>query len=104
MAALLAFIPGPVKEAVLAALAAVIAIAGVYLYGKHAGHQAAIVSTLKAEAKAYGDRAHEDQTVDALDRVALCRQLGGLPEQCARLRGMAEDPGPARNGGLSRRP
>lgn len=87
------------------ALGALVASGPLYLYGKHEGRQQAAVDVLKASLKAREDRTHENETVDALDPVALCVELGGLPDECAaELRRLGEDPAPAGDRGLSRRP
>ena len=83
-----------------AALGALVAFGPAYLYGKHEGRQQAAVAAVKAVAQAYKDRSDENETVDALDRAALCIELGGLPDECAKLRGLAKDHHPTGDGGL----
>ncbi len=54
-----------------------------------------------AALKAYKDRADENASVEVLDPVRLCVELGGLPDQCAaELRRLGEDIARAANGGL----
>jgi hypothetical protein len=84
-----------------AVLGALIASAPVYLYGKHEGRQQAAVEAARQTVIAYQERAKTDETIKSLDAVALCVELGGLPDSCAELRGLAEDSRQTGNGGLS---
>lgn len=88
-----------------ALLGALIASGPLYLYGKHQGRQQAAVAALEASIKAYKDRAHENEIVEALDPVGLCVELGGLRADCeAELRRLGEDRHQTDNGGLPGRP
>lgn len=88
-----------------AALGALLAAGPVYLYGKHEGRQQAAVAALEASVKAYKDRNHENAAVEALDPLALCVELGGLPDDCrAELRRLGEDQPSPDNGRLPRFP
>lgn len=96
-----ALIAGAISGAVLAGL---VAIPIAYHIGKHEGRQQAAVAALEASIKAYKDRAHENEIVEALDPVGLCVELGGLRADCeAELRRLGEDRHQADNGGLSGR-
>lgn len=69
------------------------------LYQTGRSYERQVVFT--AALKAYKDRADENTSVEALDPVRLCVELGGLPEQCtAELRRLGEDISGAANGGL----
>lgn len=97
-------IPGSIKIGALAAVAALLAAWAIHHHGVSQGRQEAAVSAAKAIAQAYKDRSDENTTVDALDRAALCLELGGLPDDCrAGLRGVGADQSPADDGGLPRR-
>jgi hypothetical protein len=89
------------KLAAGAALGALIASGPAYLYGRHEGRQQAAVAALEASVKAQKDRSHENATVEALDPLGLCIELGGMRDDCtAELRRLAEDRGQAGNGHL----
>lgn len=61
---------------------------GLYWLGKHDGRQDAAIDAAKATAKAIQKRADIDEEVINMDAVALCKQLGGVHEQCDQLRGL----------------
>lgn len=86
---------GVVAGALIAALPA-------YYLGKLDGRSDAAVATIKATAEAYQERAGIDETINGLDRVGLCLELGGLRDECAKLRRLETDTGAAGNGDLSR--
>jgi hypothetical protein len=93
------------KIGVGAALGALVVAGPLYIYGKHQGRQQAAVAALEASIKAYKDRAHENEIVEALDPVGLCVELGGLRADCeAELRRLGEDRHQTDNGGLPGRP
>jgi hypothetical protein len=99
---LLAFIPSWLRWALVGLAGACALFQGAYTIGKHEGRQQAAVAALEAINKAYKDRNDENASVEALDPVSLCVELGGMLSDCrASLRGMAEDHGPASDGGLS---
>ncbi len=75
-----------------AALGALIASGPLYYFGKHEGRQQAAVEALEAVNQAYKDRNDENASVEALDPVALCVELGGVLADCqAELRRLGED-------------
>lgn len=86
-----------------AVLGALIASAPVYFYGKHEGRQQAAVEAARQTAAAIQERARTDETIKSLDASALCIELGGLPDQCIQLRGLAEDHRQNGNSSLSGR-
>lgn len=69
-----------------AVLGALIASTPVYLYGKHEGRQQAAVQAARQTSIAIQERAKTDETIKSLDAVALCLELGGLPDECKQLR------------------
>lgn len=101
MTALLALIPEPIKMALVRALAVIVVASGSYLYGKHEGTQQAAVNVALEASKAYQERAEINDKVLSLDAVALCLELGGLPDECTtELRRLAQNPGQTGNSGL----
>lgn len=82
-----------------AALVCVAMFAGGYMKGKADGR----VAVLRDTVKAYQKRGDVDAKVRNMDAVALCVELGGLPDECGELRGMGSDTGEAVNGGVSGR-
>ena len=74
-----------IKIAIL--LAVVVGIFGAgYVRGREDGR----VDQLRDSVTAYEKRDGIDDEVGSLDRRAICLRLGGVPEQCDELRGMAE--------------
>ncbi len=69
------------------------AVSGLFFYalGVHDGKQDAALKAAQAVAQAIQNRAGINETIDNLDSVALCVELGGLRDQCEQLRGLAED-------------
>lgn len=73
-----------------AALGALVASGPLYLLGTHNGRQQAAVDRLEADVDAYVKREGIDHEVDGMERYRICRDLGGLPDQCEQLRGVEE--------------
>ena len=67
-------------------------IVGIFGFGYLKGKEAGRVEQLKDSVTAYETREGIDNDTNALARAAVCRRLGGLPEQCDELRGMEEAP------------
>ena len=69
------------------------AVSGLFFYalGTHDGKQQAALKVAQAVTQAIQNRAGINETIDNLDSVALCVELGGMRDQCQQLRGMAED-------------
>ena len=69
------------------------AVSGLFFYalGQHDGKQDAALKAAQAVAQAIQNRAGINETIDSLDSVALCVELGGVRDQCEQLRGLAED-------------
>lgn len=73
---------------------AILAAGPLYLYGVHEGKQQAVAAQAIETAKSYKERAEINDKVESLDAIALCLQLGGLPDECTvELRGVAKDKG-----------
>lgn len=86
-----ALIPSWLKYSLAAVLAAFLMAVGGYAYGTIKERQRTAVAAAEATAKAIQKRANIDEKIIGMDAIALCNELGGLPEQCNELRGMAED-------------
>ncbi|MBX8811214.1 hypothetical protein HBA91_01080 [Ochrobactrum sp. MR34] len=69
------------------------AISGLFFYalGQHDGKQDAALKAAQAMTQAIQNRAGINETIDNMDSVALCIELGGLRDQCEQLRGLAEN-------------
>ena len=77
-----------------ALLGAFLAAGPVYLYGVHEGKQKAAVAQAIETAKSFKERAETNDKVQSLDAIALCLELGGLPDECTiELRGVAKNKG-----------
>lgn len=73
------------KLALGALLGAVVVAVPVYLYGKAEGRQIERAASLSRSVEALRERNATDDHVRKMDDVALCRALGGLPDECAGL-------------------
>lgn len=101
---MLAFLSNPLTRAMGGLVVAALIVGGAYTYGKAVGRQGAAVEALEKQVQAYKDRNDENAAVEALDPVALCIDLGGVPDDCrAELRRLGKDQPEAINGGLPRR-
>ena len=69
------------------------AVSGLFFYalGQHDGKQDAALKAAQAVTQAIQNRAGINETIDNMDSIALCVELGGLREQCEQLRWLAED-------------
>lgn len=69
------------------------AISGLFFYalGQHDGKQHAALKAAQAVTQAIQNRAGINETIDNMDSVALCIELGGVRDQCEPLRRLAED-------------
>lgn len=66
-----------------------VAIAGLLFAGGYQkGRSDGRISQLKATVQAHENRKSIDQAVDDLNGYDLCRDIGGLPDECAELRGL----------------
>ncbi|WOC14967.1 hypothetical protein [Pseudochrobactrum sp. MP213Fo] len=66
-------------------------LSGTYQLGKYHQRQQAAVETAQAITKAIQNRAGVNETINNMDSVRLCLELGGLRDQCEQLRGLAAD-------------
>ncbi|MBI1620176.1 hypothetical protein [Aquamicrobium zhengzhouense] len=73
------------KLALGAVLGAAVISAPVYLYGKAEGRQIERAASLSRSVEALRERNATDDQVRKMDGVALCRALGGMPDECASL-------------------
>jgi hypothetical protein len=84
----------------LAGIGFVLAIlASIYAKGRMDGRSSAKVEQLKATVEAFQNRQGVDDETSNLDSVALCIRLGGMPNECDQLRGVAKAPEGAKPGG-----
>lgn len=69
------------------------AVSGLFFYalGQHDGKQDAALKAAQAVTQAIQNRAGINEEVGNMDSYSLCRELGGLHDQCEQLRGVAED-------------
>ena len=69
------------------------AVSGLFFYalGTHDGKQQAALKVAQAVTQAIQNRAGINETIDNMDSIALCVELGGVRDQCEQLRGVAED-------------
>ncbi|MGN7770789.1 hypothetical protein [Phyllobacterium sp. 22552] len=92
MTALLALIPGPIKTALIWALAAFVLVSGSFLYGKREGRQDVAVEQLQSNIKAERERIDSDAKVQNLSDYDFCVQslrFRRMPiEPCEQLRGL----------------
>jgi len=63
----------------------VVGLGLIFTSGYIAGRQHGRVATLQAAVVAYQNREKINHEVQNLDPVALCRAVGGMPDQCADL-------------------
>lgn len=94
MTALLALIPGPIKTALIWALAASVLVSVSFLYGKREGRQDVAVEQLQSDIKAERERIDSDAKVQTLSDYDFCVQSlrsRRMPvEPCEKLRGLPE--------------
>ena len=63
-------------------------VSALYGAGYYKGRSDGRISQLKATVQAHENRKSIDQAVDDLNGYDLCRDIGGLPDECAELRGL----------------
>ena len=76
--------------AILIVLGIVFLVSAIYGVGYFSGRNDGKVDQLQDSVKAYEKREGIDNDTNALGRDAVCRRLGGLPDQCNQLRRMEE--------------
>ncbi|MBX8824764.1 hypothetical protein [Ochrobactrum sp. SFR4] len=69
------------------------AVSGLFFYalGKYDGKQDAALKAAQAVTQAIQNRAGINETINNMDSVALCVELGGVRDQCEQLRRLAEN-------------
>lgn len=82
---MLAFILSPIGKVVGGVLAAVFLVTGFYAYGHHRGAASERQAILSRSVEALRERNATDEQIQGMDAAALCRALGGLPDECASL-------------------
>jgi len=86
-----ALIPNWLKYSLAALVAAFLILGAGYTYGTMKERQRAALAAAEATAKAIQKRTKIDEEIIGMDAVALCNELGGLPEQCNELRRVEAD-------------
>ena len=81
--------------AVGAGVAAIVAFPAGYIKGRTDGR----VAQLQGAVDAYKNRKDIDHATASLGTYALCIELGGLPDECAKLRGLEQAPEGQKRGG-----
>ncbi|KAB2801618.1 hypothetical protein F9L06_08035 [Brucella anthropi] len=76
---------------VFSVIACFLAGLGLYALGHNDGRQDAALDAAKAAANAIQKRANVDEEIIGMDAVALCLELGGLRDECRKLRRMEAD-------------
>lgn len=61
-----------------------------FALGKYEGRQLERQAVIQRSIQAYQKRERIDHDVSGLDAARLCRELGGLPDQCDELRRLDE--------------
>lgn len=75
----------------LMAVISILALCSVYHVGKHNQRQQSALDAAQAVTKAIHNRAQINETINNMDSIALCLELGGGRDQCEQLCGLAED-------------
>lgn len=75
----------------IAVVSAIMLLIGSYHLGKHNQRQQSAVDAAQSITKAIQNRAGINETINNMDSIALCIELGGMPDQCKQLRGLAAD-------------
>lgn len=79
------------RSIAIGALAAVVALSGAFMLGAHSERYKANIKLNQNIIKAVRSRAGINEKINDMDALALCIELGGVPEQCEQLRGLAAD-------------
>lgn len=75
----------------IAVAGAILLLLGAYHLGKHNQRQQSAVEAAQSITKAIQNRTEINETINNMDSVALCLELGGVREQCEQLRGLGSD-------------
>lgn len=73
------------------AVVALSALISAYQLGKHDQRQQSALQAAQIIANTIQKRADLNEKINDMDSVALCLELGGMPEDCQQLRGLAAD-------------
>jgi len=71
--------------------AACVALYGAYLLGAYNERTEASIKLNENIVKAIRQREGINEKIDNMGAVALCLELGGVPDQCEQLRGLEPD-------------
>ena len=81
-----------IKSIAIGVVVALASLSGAFLLGAHSERYKANIKLNENIIKAVRSRAGIDAKINNMDAVALCRELGGVPEQCEQLRGVGYNP------------
>ena len=87
---MLAVIAKPYARLAGAVLLSGALMGGFYWHAYRRGAEAVRIENLKAEVEAFKNRSDVDAKVQSLGDYDLCIHLGGLPDDCAVVRGLDE--------------
>ncbi|WPZ13276.1 hypothetical protein T8J41_14035 [Nitratireductor rhodophyticola] len=72
-------------QALAVVVGASVIVALIYFYGHHRGAVSERQAILSRSVEVLRERNETDEEIRDMDAVALCRALGGLPDECAGL-------------------
>lgn len=82
---MLAFLTSRAGTAMVGIVAALALLTWSHTHAYRAGKTAERLDRLKTDIEAYQKREGIENEVDGMDRVRICAELGGLPDDCAQL-------------------
>lgn len=82
---MLSFLFSRTGAALVGIVAALALLTWSHTHAYRAGKAAERLDRLKSDIEAYQKREGIENEVDGMDRVRICAELGGLPDDCAQL-------------------
>lgn len=82
---MLSFLLSRQGAALIGIVAALALLTWSHTHAYRAGKAAERLDRLKSDIEAYQKREGIENEVDGMDRVRICAELGGLPDDCAQL-------------------
>lgn len=79
------------RSIAIGALAAAVALSGAFILGAHSERYKANIKLNQNIIKAVRSRAGINEKINDMDALALCIELGGVPDQCEQLRRLGAD-------------
>ena len=80
-----------ISSIAIGASVAVAVVAAAFFLGAQSERHKASIRLSEAVTKAIQNRAKINETIDNMDSSALCRELGGLRDQCEQLRRLGQN-------------